>query len=72
MATDAGATDSSLEHELDRMLEIEKFEPPAEFRERAQLVGPGDLRGGGRRPGRLVDGPLEGAARLGRRADRTA
>jgi acetyl-CoA synthetase len=40
MATDAGATDSSLEHELERMLEIEKFEPPAEFRERASWSDP--------------------------------
>ena len=40
MATDAGATDSSLEHELERMLEIEKFEPPAEFRERANWSDP--------------------------------
>jgi acetyl-CoA synthetase len=41
MATDAGATGSSLEHELERMLEIEKFEPPAEFRERASWSDPG-------------------------------
>ncbi len=40
MATDAGATDSSLEHELEGMLEIEKFEPPAEFRERANWSDP--------------------------------
>ncbi len=40
MATDQGATDSSLERELDRMLEIEKFEPPAEFRERASWTDP--------------------------------
>ena len=40
MATDPGATDQSLEHELDRMLGIEKFEPPAEFRERASLTDP--------------------------------
>jgi acetyl-CoA synthetase len=40
MATDAGATDTSLEHELERMLEIEKFEPPAEFRERASWSDP--------------------------------
>jgi acetyl-CoA synthetase len=37
MPTEAEATgsDASLEQELDRMLAIEKFEPPAEFRERA-------------------------------------
>jgi acetyl-CoA synthetase len=35
MPTDAGATDPSLENELDRMLEIEKFPPPDAFRERA-------------------------------------
>ena len=42
MGTDAGAmgTDSSLEHELEAMLEIEKFEPPAEFRERANWSDP--------------------------------
>jgi acetyl-CoA synthetase len=42
MATDAEAagTDPSLEHELDRMLEIETFEPPAEFRERALWSDP--------------------------------
>ena len=40
MATDAGAADSSLEHELEAMLEIEKFEPPAEFRERANWSDP--------------------------------
>ncbi|HTR75801.1 MAG TPA: acetate--CoA ligase [Solirubrobacterales bacterium] len=42
MATDAGAsgTDSSLERELDRMLEIESFEPPTEFRERASWADP--------------------------------
>jgi acetyl-CoA synthetase len=31
---------SGLERELERMLEIEKFEPPAEFRERALLSDP--------------------------------
>src|SRR6201995_5008366 len=42
MGTDAGATgsDSSLEQELEAMLEIEKFEPPAEFRERANWSDP--------------------------------
>jgi acetyl-CoA synthetase len=42
MGTDAGAmgSDSSLEHELEAMLEIEKFEPPAEFRERANWSDP--------------------------------
>jgi acetyl-CoA synthetase len=40
MATDQGATDSSLERELDRMLAIETFEPPAEFRERASWSDP--------------------------------
>jgi acetyl-CoA synthetase len=40
MATDAGAADSSLEHELEGMLEIEKFEPPAEFRARADWSDP--------------------------------
>jgi acetyl-CoA synthetase len=40
MATDAGAADSSLEHELEGMLEIEKFEPPAEFRGRADWSDP--------------------------------
>src|SRR6201995_3167489 len=42
MATEAGAagSDASLERELDRMLEIEKFEPPAEFRERASWSDP--------------------------------
>src|ERR1700761_1438233 len=40
MAADAGATDSSLEHELEAMLEIERFEPPAEFRERANWSDP--------------------------------
>jgi acetyl-CoA synthetase len=32
--------DVSLEHELEQMLEIEKFEPPAEFRERALWSDP--------------------------------
>src|SRR6202789_1348392 len=41
MATDAGAADSSLEQELEAMLEIEKFPPPAEFRERANWADPG-------------------------------
>jgi acetyl-CoA synthetase len=40
MATDQGAADSSLERELDRMLEIETFEPPAQFRERASWTDP--------------------------------
>ncbi len=42
MATDAGAAmpDSSLEQELERMMEIEKFDPPAEFRERASWSDP--------------------------------
>src|ERR1700760_224858 len=40
MPDDAGVPDSSLERELDRMLEIEKFEPPAEFRERAEWSDP--------------------------------
>jgi acetyl-CoA synthetase len=40
MATEQGATDSSLERELDRMLEIETFEPPAEFREHASWSDP--------------------------------
>jgi acetyl-CoA synthetase len=40
MATDAGATDSSLEQELEAMLEIEKFPPPAEFRGRAGWSDP--------------------------------
>ncbi len=42
MATDAGAAgkDESLEAELDRMLEIERFGPPAGFRERALWTDP--------------------------------
>src|ERR1700744_3974944 len=40
MATDAGAADPSLEHELEAMLEIEKFPPPAEFREQANWADP--------------------------------
>ncbi|HEX4307650.1 MAG TPA: acetate--CoA ligase [Solirubrobacterales bacterium] len=42
MAEDAGAagTDRSLERELERMLEIEKFPPPEEFRERASWSDP--------------------------------
>jgi acetyl-CoA synthetase len=40
MATDSGAKDASLEQGLDRMLGIEKFEPPAEFRERASWSDP--------------------------------
>jgi len=42
MATDADAagTDSSLERELDRMLEIEKFPPPEGFREGASWSDP--------------------------------
>ena len=43
---------------------------PAEFRERALLVRPGRLRGGGRRPGGLVAAPGDRAARLGRGAER--
>ena len=43
-----------LEQELEEMLEVERFEPPAEFRERALLERPGDLRGGGGRPRGLV------------------
>jgi acetyl-CoA synthetase len=42
MATDADGlgTDSSLERELDRMLEIEKFPPPDGFREQASWADP--------------------------------
>src|ERR1700710_485538 len=42
MATEAGAAgnDASLEHELEQMLEIEKFEPPAEFRDGALWSDP--------------------------------
>ncbi|HVT00202.1 MAG TPA: acetate--CoA ligase [Solirubrobacterales bacterium] len=42
MAADAegAGPGSDLEHELDRMLEIERFEPPAEFRERAAWADP--------------------------------
>jgi acetyl-CoA synthetase len=42
MATDAGAagTDSSLERELEAMLEIEAFPPPDAFRERANWTDP--------------------------------
>jgi len=42
MADDAGAagTDKSLEHDLDRMLEIEKFPAPDGFRERASWSDP--------------------------------
>jgi acetyl-CoA synthetase len=39
MATEQGATD--LERELEAMLEIENFEPPAEFREQANWSDPG-------------------------------
>jgi acetyl-CoA synthetase len=42
MAADAAAAgDPSLEHELDRMLEIEKFPPPEGFREAASWSDPG-------------------------------
>jgi len=37
---DPAGTDSSLEHELEEMLEIEKFPPPAGFRERALWSDP--------------------------------
>jgi len=42
MSSDAerAGTGSSLEQELDRMLEIETFEPPAEFREKALWADP--------------------------------
>src|ERR1700761_6326268 len=36
----AVSVDGGLEHELERMLEIEKFEPPAEFREHALWSDP--------------------------------
>jgi len=39
MAVEQGG-ETSLEHELEAMLEIEKFEPPAEFRERASWSDP--------------------------------
>ncbi|MGH2940983.1 MAG: acetyl-coenzyme A synthetase N-terminal domain-containing protein, partial [Solirubrobacterales bacterium] len=39
-AFNAAGTDSSLEQELDRMLEIETFEPPAEFRGQAAWSDP--------------------------------
>src|SRR6201994_2958956 len=40
MATDTGAASWSLELNLEGMLEIETFEPPAEFRERANWSDP--------------------------------
>ncbi|HEX4751315.1 MAG TPA: acetate--CoA ligase [Solirubrobacterales bacterium] len=40
MATDAGATGSSLEQDLDRMLEIERFPPPAGFARQANWSDP--------------------------------
>jgi acetyl-CoA synthetase len=42
VATEAGApgADASLEHKLEEMLEIEKFEPPAGFREQALWADP--------------------------------
>ncbi|HET7508691.1 MAG TPA: acetate--CoA ligase [Solirubrobacterales bacterium] len=39
MAVEQGG-ETSLEHELEAMLEIEKFEPPAEFRDRASWSDP--------------------------------
>ncbi|HEY5332900.1 MAG TPA: AMP-binding protein, partial [Solirubrobacterales bacterium] len=40
MAADAGGTGSTLEQDLESMLEIERFEPPAAFRERALWSDP--------------------------------
>jgi acetyl-CoA synthetase len=40
MGADTGATGQSLEHELESMLEIEKFPPPADFREHAEWADP--------------------------------
>ena len=57
-ATEGGTT---LEQELERMLEIERFEPPEEFREQALLKRPGGLRAGGARPAGVVGRAGRGA-----------
>ena len=44
-----------LEEELSALLEVERFEPPAEFRERALLTDPAVYERGGGRPRGLVD-----------------
>ena len=66
----ASEANTDLERELGEMLEQERFEPPAEFRERALWSDPAVYERGGGRPGGLVAAPGERAARLGRGAER--
>ena len=61
---------TALEHELDRCSRSRSSRRRTGSAERALWSRPRDLRGGRRRPRRLVDRPLQGAPRLGRRADR--
>ena len=68
----AGEDNTDLEQELSALLEVERFEPPEEFREGALWSDPGDLRGGGGRSRGLVEAPGDRAARLGRGAERRA
>ena len=58
-----------LERELEELLEVEKFEPPAEFRERALWNDPAIYEEAGGRPRGLVAAAGDRAARLGRRAE---
>ena len=51
MATEP-QTGESLERDLEALLDVERFEPPEEFQEQAQLERPGRLRGGRARPAR--------------------
>ena len=64
--------ETSLERELTELLEVERFEPPDEFRERALLADPDDLRRGRRGSRGLVAAAGDRAARLGPGAERIA
>ena len=63
---------TSLERELTELLEVERFDPPAEFRAAGASLRPRRLRGGGRRPAGLVVAAGDRAARLDEGAERGA
>ncbi len=61
-------SEADLERELGEMLAVERFEPPAEFREQALLERSRRLRGGSRRPRGLVDCGRRPSCSTGRRS----
>ncbi len=62
----ASEAKTDLEQELGALLEVERFEPPEEFRAAGALERPRGLRGGRCRSGGLVAAAGDRAARLGR------